>query len=137
MEIIVCLDDSNGMMFGGRRQSRDRVVTQDIGRLTAGRLVIMPYSVTLFEKTDIEYSVCDNDTAEYAPDSVLFVENVPVSEIFSANNIDKVIIYKWNRKYPGDVFFDVDLAEKGYKLTETVDLAGFSHEKITREIYEK
>lgn len=137
MEIIVCLDDSNGMMFGGKRQSRDRVVTQDIGRLTAGRLVIMPYSVSLFEKTDIEYSVCREDVSTCEKDSVLFVENISVSDIFSTFSVEKVVIYKWNRKYPGDVFFDVDLAEKGYKLTEAVDLTGFSHEKITREIYEK
>ena len=30
MKIIVCLDDNSGMMFNRRRQSRDRVVIDDI-----------------------------------------------------------------------------------------------------------
>ena len=30
MQVILCLDDRNGMMFNHRRQSRDRAVIQDI-----------------------------------------------------------------------------------------------------------
>ena len=30
MNLIVCLDDKNGMAFNGRRQSRDRLLTEDL-----------------------------------------------------------------------------------------------------------
>ena len=30
MKIIACLDDNNGLLFNNRRQSRDRVVIEDI-----------------------------------------------------------------------------------------------------------
>ena len=36
MKMIVCLDDRNGVSFNNRRQSRDRVVIQDILTLTRG-----------------------------------------------------------------------------------------------------
>ena len=35
MRIIVCVDEKGGMSFGGRRQSRDRVVKDRILELTA------------------------------------------------------------------------------------------------------
>ena len=45
MIVFVCLDDNNGMMFGGRRQSRDRVVIQDIlAQCECSRLWIDEYS---------------------------------------------------------------------------------------------
>ena len=30
MKLIVCLDDKNGMMFNKRRQSRDRVLIENV-----------------------------------------------------------------------------------------------------------
>ena len=49
MHIIVCLDDQNGMAFNHRRQSRDRVVTEDICILADGRPLWMnKNSVALF-----------------------------------------------------------------------------------------
>ena len=34
MNLIVCLDDNGGMMFGGRRQTRDRLVNRHILEMT-------------------------------------------------------------------------------------------------------
>ena len=46
--------------------------------------------------------------------------------------IEQFIIYRWNRVYPADVSVEIG-AE--WKLTETEEFLGFSHEKITKEIY--
>ena len=55
MKIIVCVDDNNGMMFNKRRQSRDRVLIQDIiANLDGSNLLIAPYSEKLFEDSDID-----------------------------------------------------------------------------------
>ena len=32
MNIIICLDDNNGMMFNKRRQSQDRILRADLER---------------------------------------------------------------------------------------------------------
>ena len=51
------------------------------------------------------------------------------------NEIKKLIIFKWNRVYPADQHLDID-PEKMTKVQEE-EFVGFSHEKITMEVYEK
>ena len=50
-------------------------------------------------------------------------------------NITQIILYRWNRKYPADIYFQIDLNR--WKMTGSWDFTGSSHEKITKEIYEK
>ena len=61
-----------------------------------------------------------------------FVENTSVAEF--KEKISKLVIYKWNRDYPADFYFDIDYAND-YKLETTLDFGGTSHEKITKEVY--
>ena len=49
--------------------------------------------------------------------------------------IDTFILFRWNRDYPADFFFKVDLSQ--WNLISTEDFEGTSHEKITMEVYEK
>lgn len=63
-----------------------------------------------------------------------FVENACLTSY--ENEIEKIILFKWNRRYPADKFFDIDLS-KGWKLISVNEFAGSSHEKITMEVYEK
>ena len=46
--------------------------------------------------------------------------------------IEQFIIYRWNRVYPADVSVEIGTE---WKLTETEEFPGFSHEKITKEVY--
>lgn len=137
MNIIVCIDDRKGMMFGGRRQSRDRAVVEDIGALAGDLLYIFPYSTVLFDGANIPFTVCENIQQNFPENAMIFVENLDIKQHFTVNLIDKIILYKWNRKYPADLFFNIEPESLGYRLTSTYEFAGFSHEKITREIYEK
>ena len=43
-----------------------------------------------------------------------------------------MILCHWNRDYPADVFFEVDLSK--WRLEERKDFSGYSHEKITKEL---
>ena len=46
---IVCLDQEDGLLFNGRRQSRDRVVTEKILSMTEGKpLWMSAYSRRIF-----------------------------------------------------------------------------------------
>lgn len=129
MKIIVCLDDNNGMLFNNRRQSRDRVVCEDIIRnLDGEKLFISSFSQLLFENFNDEISVCE-DFLEKG--DTCFVENQSLSQW----NADEVIVYKWNRVYPSDFYCDIDFSK--YSLSAQTEFEGFSHEKITKQIYIK
>lgn len=123
MVLIVCLDDNNGMMFNNRRQSKDCELRKRMLHVVAGgKLWMSEYSKGQFEE---EYNSCDCiESAEY-----VFVENdkdIPKVEF------EKIIVYRWNRKYPGDMFFDLT----GRQLVEYTEFQGNSHDKITEEIYQ-
>ena len=126
MKLIVCLDDNKGMMFNKRRQSRDRVLIDNILELCKSeKLYTNEYSSKLFPENTVEIL----ESIEDVENGYCFAENFTVNE----EDVEKIIVYKWNRLYPADTYFNIDLG--GWSLIETVDFEGSSHEKITREIY--
>lgn len=129
MKIIVCLDDNNGMLFNNRRQSRDRVVVEDIiSDLNGKKLLVSPFSESLFKDCN-DAIVVDVDFLKNADcESVCFVEN---EELSSYENIDEIIIYRWNRVYPADFTCDIDLSK--YNIADITEIVGNSHEKITKQ----
>ena len=135
MKVIICLDDRDGMMFNGRRQSKDRVLNTDVIALSGGCLRMSKYSYAMFDDTEAVCTVAEDflDTAEH--DDWCFVEDGTLSE--HADKIDTLVVYRWNRHYPSDKSLDIDIDGLGFTLEETTDLVGHSHEKITREIYKK
>ena len=128
MKLIVCLDDNNGMMFNKRRQSRDRVLIENMIELCKDeKIYTNEYSVSLFPENAVKIF----DNIEDIEKSYCFAENFTVNEEY----VDEIIVYKWNRVYPADTHFNIDLGN--WTLTESVDFEGSSHEKITREIYRR
>ena len=120
MKLIVCLDDKNGMLFNKRRQSRDKILIENMLELCKGeRLYTNEYSSALFPENSVV--ICED------------FENIENGFVFAENNIEEIIVYKWNRVYPADIFFNISL--DGWSLAETVDFIGSSHEKITRKRY--
>ena len=132
MIVFVCLDDNNGMMFGGRRQSRDRVVIQDIlAQYECSRLWIDEYSAKLFEGMEGDISTDKDFLQKAGQGEFCFVENQRLEQV--KGKIEKLIVYRWNRNYPENFSLDLDLSQ--WVLESSVDMAGFSHEKITKESY--
>lgn len=135
MRVIVCLDDRNGMLFNRRRQSRDRRVIEDILReLGEKRLLVNGFSAPLFERAGERIRVEDDPLAAAGREDVCFVENLPLAPWAAA--IERLTVYRWNRVYPADMRLDLAL-ESGWHLVAASDFPGFSHEKITKEIYER
>ena len=134
MKVIACLDDRCGMMFNNRRQSRDRILIEDVIKdLGKEKIYISPYSQLLFEGTDAKIKVSDNPLEAAKGDGVCFIEDKHLSVY--KGEIDILVIYRWNRHYPCDFYFDLDINE--YKLVESRDFEGSSHEKITKEVYKR
>lgn len=132
MKIIVCLDDKNGMLFNERRQSRDRMVIEDIIASYPGEKIYMnSYSKSLFLKYPYQIEEDENFLDKISNDQVGFVENLSLAPY--KEKITNIIIYKWNRDYPADRYLDVSLEE--WELASTSEFAGYSHELITKETY--
>lgn len=135
MIVMLCVDDKNGMLFNRRRQSKDRVLQQHVLALAgSSRLWMSPYSRKQFADTGLAEIIVDEEYLEKAETGdYCFVEDRDV--IPYADRIEKVVLFRWNRNYPADTFFTLDLS--GYTLEKSEDFAGNSHEKITKEIYRR
>lgn len=136
MKLIVCLDDRGGMAFNRRRQSRDRVLCEDIVRtLGSAPLFMSEYSAPLFEGLAARIVEREDYLAAAGGADFCFCERESVSD--HAERIDTVIVYRWNRRYPGDVFLDLPLDVPPWRRISSEQFAGSSHETITKEVYVK
>ena len=139
MNIIVCLDDNGGMLFNQRRQSRDKILLEDMLNMVeekSRKLWIAPFSEKLL-KSYMEkrpfVTVDENYLDKAEAQDFCFVENETLKKW--NEKIDSIILYRWNRVYPADTYFDVDLSS--WQLVSTGEFAGASHERITKEVYGK
>ncbi len=133
MDVIICLDDKNGMIFNHRRQSRDSKVTEDILKCLHGKqLLISEFSAALFPGACGNIKVEDNPLLAAKQDDICFIENFILEPYEKC--IERLIIYRWNRVYPADVYLDIKL-NHGWRMISTTEFSGHSHEKITKEIY--
>lgn len=135
MILLVCVDDGMGMAFAGRRQSRDRLLRKRILEKTAGgRLWMSGYSARQFAEDDAPQvcvtgdAFCSAGAGEYC-----FVETI--APLAMEAQIEEIILFRWNRKYPADLFFNIPLEEHGWKLRTYTEFAGQSHAHITEEVY--
>lgn len=134
MIVILCLDDKNGMMFNNRRQSKDKVVIQDILKLVDGKkLFINSYSESLFQDLESNLIIDDNFLNNATKEDYCFVEDNNLKDF--SEKIEKIIVYKWNRIYPSDLKLEIPI--QNWNLIDSFELSGNSHDKITREVYLK
>ena len=136
MIIAACVDDAMGMAFNHRRQSRDVLLIRRLLQRAAGRTVwIHPGSAVLFEAQEAGSVRAAEDFLQQAGSGdICFVETAAFASW--ADEIEEIWLYRWNRAYPGDVFFPISLTQ-GWKLAEKTDFSGNSHACITEEIYKK
>lgn len=128
--IAICIDDKSGLSFFGKRLSRDKEQINDLMNLCDGKIRIASYSQILFEGYDV--FVDDNLLDNACDGEYCFIENKSIGSY--EDQIEKLIVYKWNRHYPSDKKFVIP---EGFSLVESFDFQGNSHENITREIYIK
>ncbi|MBE6634286.1 MAG: ribonuclease Z [Ruminococcaceae bacterium] len=133
--VALCLDDGLGMTFCGKRQSRDRLLIDDLLQSIGSRpLWIHPYSSLLFEGKATPH-VSERPMEDCPGGAVCFLETEPPTAYLP--QIDRILLYRWNRLYPSDLRFQIDPRLLGYRLTEVSEFAGSSHDRITKEVYEK
>lgn len=133
MNIIVCLDDKDGMLFNRRRQSSDDALYSRVLALTKqSRLYADPYSAPLFVQAP-NLCVAEDFLDQCGEEDWCFVEKAQVLSHIHA--IQKVVIYRWNRVYPRDTVFPTAQFAERWNLVSRTDFAGKAHDRITEEIY--
>lgn len=133
MILYTAVDDHMGLTFNHRRQSQDRLLRSRLLEETkGGRLWMNHYTAEQFDTPLAGNIIVDEEFLNKAEKrDFCFVENLLVAKY--KNHINKIILFKWNRTYPADTYFDISLEKDGWKLKSVLEFKGNSHEKITRE----
>ncbi len=133
MIVIVCLDTACGMMFAHRRLSRDCEVTRRIQTICKGKKLWMnSYSARLYGDLKETHVLVKEDFLSYAKKGEFcLVETTQLA--FLEAEIEGIYIFWWNRAYPADLHFDLDLAK--WKKSRRCEFPGSSHDLITEEYY--
>ena len=135
LTVALCTDERGGMIFNNRRVSRDRILIDELVSGVDGKVYIGEYSALLFEAHKDRVAVVGNVLADAPAGAVCFVEVPPFMP--HVGDISRLIIYNWNRRYPFDKQLDISPAKMGFRLVSVTEFEGSSHEKITKEIYER
>ena len=134
MILIACVDDNMGMAFNHRRQSKDALLRERLLARAAGKpLWMSPYTARQFDPLP-ENARVDEDFLAKADEQEFAFTELAAPGLF-ADRVEGILLYRWNRRYPADMFFDLPL--EGLRRVETSEFPGHSHEMITEEIYEK
>lgn len=131
MILILCLDNQNGMCFGGKRQSSDQMVLKKIAEITFGQtLWVTPYTKTLFEVSGMlayvpQLRVSNNPqlSAQGEEGSFCFVENQPIQD-----GINQMLLFFWNTTYPATMHFEICPCDWSCIAREII--TGSSHKRI-------
>lgn len=141
MVVYIALDDENGMMFNNRRQSQDRVMRQHMLEDCAdATLWIAEYSKKLFLAQDgtslPDNIIVDDEFLDKAgANDHCFVENRSLESYM--DKIDTIVLYKWNKRYPADTYFDTSLLDNNWKKFSLNHFKGSSHDKIFKEVWKR
>ena len=133
--VAITVDDKMGLAFNKRRQSRDKLLIDDLCRKTEGTIYISPYSELLFSEHTDRICVLDDPLRDCPDGATCFVEMTHLSE--HLDDISRLIVYHWNRLYPCDKKLDISIPDCGFKMTAKYEFVGNSHDKITKGIYKK
>lgn len=130
MILLVCCENRGGMMFFGKRLSRDRVLTDYVLSLVGDApLHVTAYSAALLEGGK-NLKISEDPASLAGTGEFYFAENAPLP----TEGVEKIHRFLWNRDYPADRFFDPK--DYGATLASATEFAGYSHDVITHEIWE-
>ena len=132
MTLIVCLDPKGGMLFNKRRQTVDYDLCRQIGA-DFPDLYISPFSEKYF--SGISCTVAKDPFAACSEVGAVFLEQG--SAIEHLDEIDKLIIYRWENTYPADTYFDINPEVCGLKLKGKLKFSTEVHKNIVKEIYKR
>ena len=134
MKIIVTIDDDNGMIFNHRRQSQDKVLRDRIIKLCKDSVLWMnSYTLSQFTEINDNMRVSETFLDDAGVGEYCFVEDRDILKYSS--KIEELIMFRWNRRYPGNLHFDFLPENHNMKCIENKDFQGNSHDKISMGVW--
>lgn len=135
MIVCVVLDKNNGMLFNSRRQSQDKVLREHLLAECRGKLLWMnKYTSGQFEIPLSKNIIVDEEFLSKASENdYCLVENTPLER--HINKIEKIVVFRWNKIYPADVYFGIPLLKGNWNILSSVEFEGSSHKAITKEVW--
>lgn len=135
MKLILCLDDHNGYSFNRRRQTRDRNVRRHFIAVVGDRnemIYVNSYTRRSFVSDEL-FAPCIADEGDeflckaQEEGAWAFSENRDVSSFI--NDVDEMLIYRWNRTYPRDICFPQEEFDS-FTVVSKVPVYANSHENV-------
>lgn len=135
MNLMVCLDNSYGLSFFGRRQSMDSALRRRAMELTEGKqLYLDAYSAEQFSDFSGSIQVVEDPAGQVPQDGWYFLELSDPEALLQ--NVQRLAVFCWNRDYPSDKRFPLAHLRKNAVLLFREEFPGSSHESITLEVYQ-
>lgn len=132
MNVILCLDNKQGLLFNNRRQSRDKAVIEDMFNFLGEKMLfVSPFSEKLFQEYEGKVTASADFPESCSAGEFFFSENAELAPL--VDKIEEIVVYRWNRDYPADFYCDIDFSL--FELASTAEFKGYSHEIITKEIF--
>ena len=136
MTLIFCVDDKNGLRFNGRRQSRDAEVSKRIIDIANEGVLKMASASAILFSSFPQNIVADDDCLKNAQSGdYCFCEDLRFLPDIKC--VRRIVLFRWNRIYPGDVYLPEHIYKDGFALTAVLDFPGKSHRQITMEVYDR
>lgn len=137
MTAITFVDRNGGVMFNHRRQSQDRALRAHILELAGDRPIWMSaYTARQFPaEQQAQIRPVERPLSAAGTGELCLVEGEALLPYEA--QLETLILFRWDRVYPADTYLDIPLAEHGWRLVEELEFQGYSHEKITQEVYRK
>ena len=137
MKLYISTSLSGGVTFGGRRVSKDRVLTayiiNDAGHLKAFQ-GSEPLISDLPEKQAGKVSFINSSAEINENDAVIAEQKEDILALIK--KADELVIANFKRNYPSDFDIDKNIL-KNFRLVCEEEITGCSHDRITIKKYKK
>lgn len=133
MTVIICVDNNGGILFNGKRQSKDRIFRKyllNIVEKKNSRIAMSPYTYSQF-KEDERKELTDVKEEFSFDEDYIFLERA-ISILWE--KVNNLILCCWNRDYPADEYFNLPIGVECI-LQKTEEIVSDSH-TLTIETYE-
>ena len=148
IRLVLCADASFGYSFNHRRQSFDREMLKHLKELLQDerdRIFVNQYT----ERRLLKEGFFTDTEAEKRQENPALPGNSFLKEASSAGGtawaenvslqgwyhlIDEIDLYRWDKRYPADLYFSETLL-KDFELCEETCFRGYSHDEILFQRY--
>lgn len=134
MVIVACIDKLGNIALNTNGQINHLIFLVRLKMISNEALLYMSYNSYLQFGCYPMIMIDDNFLDIAGEDSYCFVEDTDITPYI--DRIDKIILYKWNKKFSSKLKFDNSILNK-FNIVSQKSFYGDHFLKISEEVYEK